>query len=141
MDLQNNTILKSLHFANTFNEIADEKTFVAFLKLGIHDKAQLFDELTNIFNFPDNYFGRNFDALSDCLSDFYGINQKRIILIHRDLPFLEVRDLKIYLNVLLDAIEDWKEWALNPRSIELPSHEFEVIFPVATKTIIKELIS
>jgi len=66
---------------------------------GIEDKLVLFDFYSNAFHFPD-WFGRNWDALLDCLRDLRD-DSKQICIQHSDVPFLSnPRDLEKYLNVL-----------------------------------------
>ena len=94
---------------------SNDDVFITYLRSGISNEDELFDELTNSLQFPSGYFGRNYNALYDCLSDFYGITQKKITLIHHDLPFLGSTSLQIYLEVLIDAVKGWREWNLNPK--------------------------
>lgn len=55
------------------------------------------------------YFGGNWDAFDECLRDLSWIEERRIVLYHRDLPLSEsVADQKIYVDVLVGASRDWK---------------------------------
>ena len=65
------------------------------------------------------YFGRNWNALYDCLRDFHWTEKKEVLLVHSDLPQLAEAELKTYLEVLRDAAADWKPGE---------SHAFGVIF-------------
>ena len=49
-----------------------------------HDDARVMDELSRAFSFPD-HFGRNWDAVNDCLSDFRDQRPKSLTVI-RDIP-------------------------------------------------------
>jgi RNAse (barnase) inhibitor barstar len=51
---------------------------------GWADKARVMDDLARAFSFPD-YFGRNWDAVSDCLSDFRDTRPRSVTVI-RDIP-------------------------------------------------------
>lgn len=73
--------------------------FVAVVPLGLDTKEKLFDALGKELNFP-SYFGRNWDALLDCLRDFSWIEKRRIIIIHRDIPPLSEKPLLLYLDTL-----------------------------------------
>ena len=42
------------------------------------------------FNFP-SYFGKNWDALYDCLTDLRWLKEKNILIVHDDLPFEEIK--------------------------------------------------
>ncbi len=63
--------------------------------------------LTEALRLPD-YFGRNWDALTDCLRDLSWLPPGRITLIHDSLPALSQVELHTYVHVLADAMEDWK---------------------------------
>lgn len=83
-----------------------------------NDKRQLLRQLNDKLLFP--YFGFNWDALYDCLRDFNWVRQRKIIIIHDDLPKIERHSLKIYINILIDAMNDWKEGE---------EHSLDIIFP------------
>ena len=68
-------------------------TFVGSLR-GIHTPERLFDELSRTLDLPD-YFGRNWDALDECL---------------RDLP--ERADAETCVLVLFDAYAGWQDSTL-----------------------------
>src|SRR5262245_24636109 len=60
------------------------------IELSAHDwddEARVFDELARAFSFPD-YFGRNWDAASDCLSDVRDLRPQFLAVI-RDIPASE----------------------------------------------------
>ena len=54
-------------------------------------------------------------------------------LIHDDLPALEKEDLRIYLQILDDAVEEWRAWNGEKR------HNLEVVFSADSKELITEL--
>jgi hypothetical protein len=54
-------------------------------------------------SFPD-YFGRNWNALLDCLSDLTWSTAHEVVIDHAALPRLPTRERRIYLEVLLDAV-------------------------------------
>jgi len=60
------------------------------IELSAHDwddEARVFDELARGFSFPE-YFGRNWDAASDCMSDVHDTVPKFLAVI-RDIPASE----------------------------------------------------
>jgi hypothetical protein len=68
----------------------------------IENRKQLFDAIANGLEFPD-YFGKNWDAFIDCLSDLSWLDRDEAVLQHTGLPSLGEKDLKLYLESLVDA--------------------------------------
>jgi RNAse (barnase) inhibitor barstar len=113
----------AFRFVDNINNYQTRDGFVARIPAGIEGRDQLLKLLYKILNLP-GYFGFNWDALSDCLRDFHWIEKKVVTIIHEDLPNLDNRELKVYLELLSEAIVDWKAGE---------EHEIEVIFPMAVK--------
>ena len=65
------------------NENKEEK-FI-FIDSKIKDKNDLFMIFSKKLNFP-LYFGNNWDALYDCLSDLSWITEKKTTIVHTDIP-------------------------------------------------------
>lgn len=78
------------------------------------------------------YFGCNWNALFDCLRDLHWVEQRRIVIVHEDLPLLPALEMKVYLEVLRDAALDWKSG---------DPHHLEVIFTESDRETVKRLIS
>jgi RNAse (barnase) inhibitor barstar len=70
----------------------------------IRSRDELFDVIAEKLSFPD-YFGRNWDALVDCLSDLFWVDQDRVILAHAGLPLLDRANLRKYLQCLHHVLE------------------------------------
>lgn len=71
---------------------------------GVTSKADLFRFLATHLSFPD-YFGHNWDALMDCISDLHWMTATEVILSHPRLPPLSPADLRTYLEILAEAIQ------------------------------------
>jgi len=108
-----------------------ENTFAGHLPKDIHSAIKLLESIEIALRFP-SYFGCNWNALYDCLRDFDWIEAKTIYLIHHDLPSLIDDELKIYLEILRDASEDWQHGE---------SHELRIIFPSSEKNRVLQLLS
>lgn len=68
----------------------------------INNKQDLFDLFATKLNFPI-YFGKNWDALYDCLSDLTWMKEKRFLILHEDVPFHNmIKEKKCYINLLFD---------------------------------------
>jgi hypothetical protein len=126
-------------FVNDVSTLPTEHDFVLKVKKGIQSEADLLSHYELEGNFP-GYFGRNWDALLDCLRDFSWASQKRIIIAHQDLPLEnDVEGLRIYLDILETAINDWKEIREGPSFVPLDGvpfvkHELLVVFPSAVES-------
>ncbi len=79
----------------------------------------MFETLARELHFPE-YFGYNWDALSECLRDLSWTNHRRVAIVHDDVPELGKGHVAIYLSVLANAVRDWK-----PDE----AHELLVVFP------------
>jgi len=110
------------HFEFIDNPILHKapNAFIAHLSATSGKEALLLEHYKKL-NLPD-YFGGNWDALDECLKDFHWIEEQEIMIVHDDLPSLTDSDLKIYLEILNDAIKDWEQ---------NKTHNLRVIFPTA----------
>jgi len=91
---------------------------------GITDREQLFEAFAAQLDFPD-YFGRNWDALYDCLTDLDWLpaDVRHVVIAHAAVPGLPAEQLAIYRSLLADVVQDWKGLADDRR--------FEVAWPDA----------
>ena len=109
---------------NTFKyyqNINDLKTidYTVILSNKLGTEKDLISELAIKLNFP-KYFSYNWDSLYDCLRDLSWIEARSITIVHSDLPKLNDIDLKIYLEVLMDSLNEW---------IDDDIHDFYIFFP------------
>jgi len=82
------------------------------------DKTALFAWFANRLKFPE-HFGSNWDAFDESLRDLSWIDQRKVVLFHRDLPLASnPKDQLTYLDVLASAVQDWQSDA---------SHELVVV--------------
>jgi RNAse (barnase) inhibitor barstar len=96
----------------------------------ISNRDMLFQRLAEDLGFPD-YFGKNWDALSDCLRDFHWRNEHRIVIAHSGLPKLRQGDVKTYLEILSDAVEDWRRTG---------DRDLVVAFPPDTRQAVENIL-
>ena len=82
---------------------AGSGTSVVVLPETLTRKTQIFDSLEKSLSFP--YFGRNWDALRDCLSDLEWLDVETVVIRHPSVRGLEANDLVTYVDVLRDAAE------------------------------------
>jgi RNAse (barnase) inhibitor barstar len=96
-------------------------------------RDQLFRALVEGLQLP-GYFGWNFDALEECLTDLSWLpEQDDIVLLHHAVPLDPAYSYsrRIYLQVLRDAVATW--------STRRPGR-LRVIFPPASATEIATLL-
>jgi RNAse (barnase) inhibitor barstar len=119
--------MKGFNFINSPQSFISDGDFVVHLS-GINSKEELFKQLSGKLEMPE-YFGYNWDAISDCLRDFHWIEQQKIILVHDDLPLLNEHELSTYLQVLFEAVQDWKDGE---------EHSLEVIFSESVRSMVEQ---
>ena len=117
-------------FADTEFDHQSQDCFNGVMRLGVSNVDQLMDAIADALDFPA-YFGANWNALSDCLTDFNWIDQRTVLLTHHEIPKINIYDLKTYLSVLQDAVDDWKDGE---------DHEFFVVFPASSEFGIRNLL-
>jgi RNAse (barnase) inhibitor barstar len=104
----------------------------AHVRAGIASTDELYDVLSEALHLP-NYFGRNWDALDEVLGDLSWIAPRRVVIVHADLPELPADQLRVYLDVLRTAVEEW---------IRRPgAHDLVVAFPEVEQLAIRRLLA
>lgn len=112
--------------------------FIISIPSNLASKSELLDVFAREARFPD-YFGRNWDALQDCIRDLSWLESRTMIVMHSDLPLHgNPQDCAIYLSILRTALV---ERTVDSRrtTIEPPpqwpyvEHELRVVFPLAMK--------
>ena len=114
-------------YVEEIEKLAPSENFVAIVPAGIRSVETLFSILSKDLKFP--YFGRNWNALNDCLHDFSWINIFQITVIHRDIPALGTDATRTYLDILAYCVEVWKL---------RENHQLSVVFPLSHKVAIFE---
>ena len=96
-------------FESDRSRFLTDRDFFVEIPPGISGKEELFSKLSQFLRLPE-YFGRNWDALEECLRDLSWILERRIVIFHHDLPMSgQQRDQLTYLSILPSFIKDWKE--------------------------------
>jgi len=99
--------MSSAYTINSFKFTAvapPEADVVVVVDETLRSKSELFACLARGLSFPD-YFGSNWDALVDCLSDLSWWPGEQVIIDHAGIPSLSPGDLTLYLERLVDASE------------------------------------
>jgi hypothetical protein len=97
---------------------------------GLKSKDELFAVLDRGLRLP-GYFGRNWDALDECIQDLSWLPPGQIVLAHSDVPLAgDPENQSIYLSILSDAIAHW---------MNVPDRDLLVTFPVECRTQVEQL--
>ena len=98
--------MSSIFFISEYEVLTDSNNFSVVIP-AICNKKELLNEYSIKLKFP--YFGANWDSLWDLICDFHWIPQKHIHIYHECVTLMPIRDLKIFLKLLIDACKDWDE--------------------------------
>jgi len=122
--------MRNFIFSDSYNLPATNTFFVAHIE-NPRGKVDLLQQLSRKLRFP-LYFGSNWDALYDCLRDFDWISEKEIVILHTKLPVLKSSDIRTYLEILKDSMNDWQEGE---------NHVLTIVFPKKSEAIIEEYLT
>ena len=123
----------------------EREDFVLRVPAGIRSKADLLLVLANAGHFPD-YFGCNWDALQDCLRDLSWIDNRKVVVVHSDVPLRESpAECRTYLEIVQTVLADWTESvkpdvAAPPPDWPYVAHELRVVFPLEAKAVVAHLL-
>ncbi|HVA48799.1 MAG TPA: barstar family protein [Pirellulales bacterium] len=124
------SVLSELSFDSRPLQLNVGDDLIAHVGSGIRTRAKLFSILRHELRLPD-YFGENWDALFDCLRDLSWIKQRRVVILHSELPQLGADDLWVYLDLLSECIKDWKP---------ADDHPLIVVFPEAARQVVSAMV-
>lgn len=85
-----------------------------FILSGLNMKTYngLYDEFANVFKFPD-YFGRNLNALDECLNDLEWLKLNMIIIVVTNSNFVLCEEIDAGCETIIEILEkagsEWSE--------------------------------
>ncbi len=94
-------------YADEVRSVGILNTHVAVVPSEVVGREDLFRCLIRSLKLP-SHFGSNWDALDECLRDLSWLTQNRVVLFHEALPELGRDPLTTYLEILRDAVVDWR---------------------------------
>ena len=107
--------------------------FVAIIPASLRSKQKLFRVLADQFRLPP-YFGRNWDALEECLRDLSWLPQKNVYIHHRDLPLPPgSHDRQIYIKILRNAANHWQNSGSRSLTCQFPAETKEEVLSLLGK--------
>ncbi len=93
-------------YADRPANVGVKQAHVGIVPAGIDGRDALFACLIEQLALP-GHFGRNWDALDECLRDLSWLPQHRVVLFHEALPGLDDDGLATYLDILCEAVADY----------------------------------
>lgn len=118
----------TFEFVDDITGFRAPNVFVVRLAGRLRRKRDLLRALAAELKFP-GYFGCNWDALEECLSDLSWLDgHQGIAIVHKHVPLLDDRQRAIYLDILQQA-------QLNQR---LP---LRMIFPLASRSEVERSVA
>lgn len=137
-----------------FNDRVDVKVVHrAELPPNIKSTHALLNALSGALGFP-GYFGKNWNALDECICDLSWLPPGDVVLIHKDLPLADNRaSLSVYLSILRDAVENWdtkgsnliyaspERWDAAGERELLVKRKFLVTFPLNTEDVVRSILA
>ncbi len=124
------TDISAFSFDTSSLNLDPKADFIAKVPTGISDRKAFLEVMRMILQFPV-YFGNNWDALADFLRDLSWIQQRRVVILHDDIPPLDSSSISTYLDVLADCVRDWKPGE---------DHELVVVFPSGARDAISKIV-
>lgn len=108
-------------FTDDPSALAGKNTLCLQVPPALADKQAVLAWYAEALSFP-SYFGANWDAFSECIRDLAWLAPSNIVIAHGDLPMAEYpSDQDIYLDVLADAVLDWKGDAARHFKVSFPT--------------------
>lgn len=109
----------------------DQADVVVRIVRGLKMQTQqaLFDEVAAAFQFPD-YFGENWNALDECLSDLSWIRAAGYVLLIRDSSYVlsqEKIQFSTFISVLANVAKQWSIPVMQGEAWDRPSKPFHIV--------------
>ena len=65
----------------------------------VKNNSSFFKEMDDVFHFPPYFRKNSYDSLNDCMRDLSWIEEDEIIIIFKNLNFLQERNEKLFLDI------------------------------------------
>lgn len=104
-------------YLNYFNnnigkDLYSDDPFIIHLNNIVSEESLMdsYAEQMKCYYFGPQYYGKNWDALYDCLGDFSWISQNHVVIIHSSLQEMDLSAKKIYFEIVFDTIKNQIDW-------------------------------
>ena len=87
-----------IQYLSDFPNLTTEESFTAIMGTVPLSKTDFLACLAKKLRFP-SYFGGNWDALQDCLSDLSWLEKKKITLIFPVVPLVDEKEMSLFLEI------------------------------------------
>ncbi|MDR0955351.1 MAG: barstar family protein [Rikenellaceae bacterium] len=121
--------MKTFRFDNNL-ECYDGDAFIVKIDKELRTEEELLNFFYDKFQFP-TYFGFNWDALWDVMNDLSWIKQHQVLLVHEMMPCMDDHNMSIYIDLLFDLINNWKEGEI---------HSVDVVFPSCYRDYVMQFV-
>lgn len=95
------------HRPGTPPPVSSPETRVVVIPAGLAGTPSLFAGLAQGLELPA-WTGKNWNALRDVLEDLEWLEARRVFLFHETLPELPAEELRLYLEILDEAVAFWQ---------------------------------
>lgn len=130
-----------IHYTNNNRDknLFTDDAFIMHIN-NIYSEGSLMDSYADqmkCYYFGPPHYGKNWDALYDCLGDFSWIPQDHIVIIHTSLANLDLREKNIYIKIVYDAVELQVNWIKKGNKVKI----IDFVFEESDKDYIEECIA
>jgi RNAse (barnase) inhibitor barstar len=121
---------------SSIEQIAKEHNLAFFVLAGARagSKKEFMDQATRVFGFPD-YFGKNWDAFADCLTDMSWVGRNGFLIVYSDCRQFADRspeDFDTAIEIFKEAADFWKKEGKTFLVLFHDSTERDLGFPLIT---------
>jgi RNAse (barnase) inhibitor barstar len=121
----------------SIEQLAKEHDLAFFVLDGARagSKKEFLDHVTGVFGFPD-FFGKNWDAFADCLTDMSWVDRNGFLIVYSDFRQFaghSPEDFDTVIEIFKEAADFWKKEGKTFLVLFHDSTERDLGFPLITR--------